>query len=443
MKVLLINSPIYDKKVADKEDFLSPLGLGYIASNLKEENVEIIDAVYQNLTVEEILEKIQVEKPDFVGINIFSINYELVKRIIEGCKEKTIFIVGAKSTKFLYKDIINFDTSNKIVITIGEGELIIKDIVHNCVKEKPFYSENNRTVYKVDNNSIYLPQTLEEVKLDRSLFKGREILNHYGKLEEAIVTSRECLYNCAFCGGARSLNSDVKVRTRSKEDVIKELQWIERNNPNCTCIRVLDDLFLKDRTSIIDAIDIFSKFKFSFRARAHAMSFKDANDLLPLLKESGCLEIEMGIESGSDVIRKKINKTGSVKLVKETIMTLLDNGINVKGYFMYGLPNETEENCLETYDLAKELTEYSYNTDAIFKTSAFQFRPYHGTELYNMINEKIEYTHDDGLASLLGRKQFNFTAGNYSNCDTKILRQLIIETNELGNTNENRRNRKM
>lgn len=443
MKVLLINSPIYDKKVADKEDFLPPLGLGYIASNLKEENVEIIDAVYQNLTVEEILEQISIKKPDFVGINIFSINYELVKKIIENCKLKTTFIIGAKSTRFLYKDIINFNTPNKIIVTIGEGELITKDIVHNCVKEEPFYNNQNRTIYKVDNNSIYLPQTLEEVKLDRNLFTGRAILNHYGKVEEPIVTSRECLYNCAFCGGARSLNSDVRVRTRSKEDIIKELQWIERNNPNCTCIRILDDLFLKNRKSIIDAIEIFSKFNFSFRAMAHAMSFENSKDLLPLLKESGCLEIEMGIESGSDTIRKQINKNGSVKLIKETIMTLLDNDINVKGYFMYGLPNETEKECLETYNLAKELTEYSYNTNAKFKTSAFQFRPYHGTELYNKINEKIEYTHDDELNSLPGRKQFNFTAGNYSNCDDETIKKLIIETNELGNTYENRRNKKM
>lgn len=406
MKILLINTPIYDKKVADTEDFLPPLGLGYIASNLKEENVEIIDAVYQNLTVEELLEKISSEKPDFVGLNVFSINYELVKKIIENCQVKTIFIVGAKSTRFLYKDIINFNTNNIIIVTIGEGELITKDIVNNRVQEPPFYSENNRIVYKVDNNSVYLPRTLSEVRLDRNLFKGREILNHYGMLETAIVTSRECPYNCAFCGGTRSLNSDVGVRIRSKEDIIEELKWIEENVPNCTCIRILDDL-------------------------------------LPLLKKVGCVEIEMGIESGSDIIRKQIHKVGTVELIRKTVTSLLDNGINVKGYFMYVLPNETEKECLETYNLAKELTDYSFSTEGKFKTSAFLFRPYHGTEIYNSINEEIKYFHDAALDSLLGRKQFNFTAGNYSNCDTNLIKELVIKTNELGSIYEDKRNRKL
>ena len=52
----MFNSPIYNKKVADKEDFLPPLGLGYIATQLKQQgiDVEIIDCVNDNLTVDEI-----------------------------------------------------------------------------------------------------------------------------------------------------------------------------------------------------------------------------------------------------------------------------------------------------------------------------------------------------------------------------------------------------
>lgn len=72
-KVILINSPIYNKKVADKEDYLPPFGLGYIATQLQKENIntEIIDAVYLNLTAEELLELIRQKRPDVVGINIF------------------------------------------------------------------------------------------------------------------------------------------------------------------------------------------------------------------------------------------------------------------------------------------------------------------------------------------------------------------------------------
>lgn len=50
----------------------------------------------------------------------------------------------------------------------------------------------------------------------------------------------------------------------------------------------------------------------------------------------------------------------------------------------------------------------------------------------NKINSKISYQHNDNLDSLEGRNQFNFTAGNFSYCDTKLIEELVIKTNELG-----------
>jgi radical SAM superfamily enzyme YgiQ (UPF0313 family) len=432
-KVLLINSPIFDRKVADKEDYLPPYGLGYIASELEKYfNVKLIDAVNNNYTVDEILNIIYEEKPDAVGINIFSVNFEIVKKIIENCSIKTKFIVGGKSTRFLYNDIIKFNTENEINVTIGEGEYITKDIVNGCVLEKSIVDVNNRCVYLVNKDSKYFPHNLDKLNLNREIFKNRAILNPYVELEEAIVTSRECLYNCAFCGGARSLNSDVTVRTRSMDNIIKELQYISDCNPDTESIRILDDLFLKNRNSIIDAINIFKNFSFNWRAMSHIMSLKGNEDLFLDLLDSGCRELEIGIESGSDKIRNEIHKVGSVENIKEVIKKVLDSGINVKGYVMYGLPGETVEDAYKTLDLITELVDYSKNSLGTFRSSAFQFRPYHGTELYNKINQNIKYSHNDNLNGMSGRNQFNFTAGNFSDCSDELIEELVIKTNGYG-----------
>ncbi len=136
---------------------------------------------------------------------------------------------------------------------------------------------------------------------------------------------------------------------------------------------------------------------------------------------SGCQELEIGIESGSNNIRKMIHKAGTIEEVVEVIKQVLDSEINVKGYVMYGILNETEEDALKTFAVVNELIEYSKNSRGKFRASAFQFRPYHGTELYNKINSKISYQHNDNLDSLEGRNQFNFTAGNFSHCDAKLI----------------------
>ena len=446
MKVILFNSPIYNKKVADKEDFLSPLGLGYIATQLKNEgiNVKIIDCVNDNLTVDEILNIIDSEKPDTVGINIFSVNFDLVKKIIESCYTKTNFIVGGKSTKFLVDDILKFKTDNNVSVVIGEGEYITIDIIRNCVKEQPKFKKENKVIYEVSGNSIYLPRNISELELDRSFFENRMLVNKYQKVEQAIVTSRECLYNCAFCGGARSLNQDVPVRERDKKSILRELIQIKQMFPETESIRILDDLFLKNRNSILKAISIFGEFDFEWRAMAHIKSLQGSEDLFEMLKNSGCRELEIGIESGNEKIRSLIHKVGSVEEIYNVITKILDSGINVKGYFMYGFPNETITQCNDTYLLALKLYNYSLNSSGKFMTSAFQFRPYHGTELYKLLNQKISYEHNDELDELVGRKQFNFMAGNFSNCTTEEINRFIIETNKLDGELDNvKRNSKV
>ena len=442
-KVLLINSPIFDSKIPFQEDYLPPYGLGYIATSLENKyNVEIIDAVYHNYTTSEILDIIEAVHPLAVGINIFSVNFELVKNIIENCQTKTKFIVGGKSTRFLYKDIVNFNTTNEINVTIGEGEYITKDIIDGDVKEPSIVNNPNRNVYLVNNDSIYFPNDLDKVELNRKFFGNRKILNPYNEIEESIVTSRECLYNCAFCGGARSLNNDVRVRTRSKESIIKELEYITSNNPETESIRILDDLFLKNRNSIIEAVDVFHKFNFHWRAMAHVLSLKNNEDLFKSLYDSGCQELEIGIESGSDRIRKEIHKIGTVDDVVFEIKKVLDSGINVKGYVMYGILGETEEDTIKTFHLVNELAIYSKTSKGKFRASAFQFRPYHGTELYNKINGEINYSHNDNLNNLEGRNQFNFTAGNFSSCSEELIEKLVTKTNELSEeTSHDKRNK--
>ncbi len=438
LDILLINSPIYDQKVRSNERFLPPLGLGYIGNELKKggSKIELLDCVLENLTVSETVALIHSKQPKFVGINIFSVNFELVKNIIEGYSGDTIFLVGGKSTKALSEKILNFKTDNKIFVIIGEGDYIIADIVRGKIKEKPSYIRNeNRIVYTVNSESIYFPNDLSLLSPDRELFKNRVLINSFGHKEASIVTSRECLFDCAFCGAARSLNRDVPVRECNEWAIKNELESIAVLDPDVEDIRVLDDLFLKNRKSIEKAIRIFGSFTYGWRATAHVVSLRDIDaSSFVALKKSGCKELEIGIESGDQQIRRMINKKGSVEDAIKVITNILIAGINVKGYFIYGFPDETPEQCQKTFDLVRKIFRIAENTSARFRASAFIFRPYHGTKLYDAIQkryQKIFFSHDDTLNELDERRQFNFSAGNFSKCTEKDLKKFVIQTNML------------
>lgn len=320
-------------------------------------------------------------------------------------------------------------------IIIGEGELIIPAIVLENCKEKPIEHLDNKFVYKVDMNSQYFPEDISKIYLDRSFLKDEIINNHYGEKEAAIITSRGCAYDCAFCGGARGLNKDISIRMKDVESVKHEIAEICDLYPDLKSIRILDDLFLRNETSISQAADIFQEFsQLHWRGMVHVLSLIKCLDKIQLLKNCNCKELFVGIESGSNTIRKRINKLGDISSVISVIRELLIHGIDVKGYFMYGFPDETQEDMEETYKLACELRNISEKCEGTFRPSVFQFRPYHGTRLYNEILEKgidIPNCHYNSSYTLKGRSQFNFCSGNYSRVPDEILDEYIVKTQKI------------
>ena len=73
------------------------------------------------------------------------------------------------------------------------------------------------------------------------------------------------------------------------------------------------------------------------------------------LRVGGCKELFIGIESGSESVRKRINKMGDSNDIIKVSQEILQNGIDLKGYFIYGFPKETREDFQKTFELAKEL----------------------------------------------------------------------------------------
>ena len=433
----LINSPLFlDKTIS--EDSLPPLGQGYIATSLKNSGIDVslIDCVKEKITALEIINKINSDRPKYVGINIFTQNYEIVKSIIESITVQCILFIGGQATKFLYQDIINWRTNNECFVIIGEGEYIIPSICMKTCKQKPILCENNITVYVVDKDSGYYPRDISSIKLDRTFFKNELMENHYGEQEVAIITSRGCIFNCAFCGGARSLNAEIEPRIRGQQSIENEISDLFALYPKLQSVRVLDDLFLRSKNSIQIAINVFSKYpRITWRGMAHVLSIKNAIDYLNDLKKSGCKELFIGIESGSPKIRNKINKQGSCEDVLFVAKKILEAGIDLKGYFILGFPGEDESDFRLTLNLALAIKDLADQANATFRTSVFQFRPYHGTKLYNeLIENGVEVNEckpNDDITSMIGRGSFNFSSGNYSLENNEVLNRYIDATQRL------------
>ena len=438
MKVLLLNSPIYRERIETSEEYLPSLGLCYIATHLKEANIEteIVDCVKEHLGINEIFNLLVKNQPDYLAMNVFTQNLDIVREIAEQCPGKSTLIIGGQVAKSIFNEILNWNLSSRLIIIIGESEFILPDIIANCCKQEPVYESEVKRVYRVNSSSMYFPLDLGKVHIDRSFLKNDVLINHYGQQEVAIITSRGCSYDCAFCGAASSKNCDISIRYRPNSDTKDEINSIISTHPGVSSIRVLDDLFLRDERSIKMAIELFGMFiDLSWRGMAHILTFINNVGLLPSLRQSGCREMFIGVESGSDFIRRKINKAGTTNQVINVITKILETGIDVKIYLMYGFPDETYCEAEETFALAKKLKHISQSTVGNFRTSVFQFRPYHGTKLYDEIinSGKVigNVKQNDKLNIFNKRSQFNFYSGNFSGMNDEEINDFILKTQAL------------
>jgi radical SAM superfamily enzyme YgiQ (UPF0313 family) len=323
-------------------------------------------------------------------------------------------------------------------VVFGDGELICEDLIEGDLKQAPLAQNENKRAFKVDTTSPYYLHDLSVPKLDRGFFINEPVIHPLGFIEANIVASRGCIYNCAFCAAAHSINREFGTRERSVKSLQEELADIRQKMPMVDSIRVLDDLFLKNSRSIAQAIEAFSPFDFQWRSMAHVMTFNrvDAKTLLNLRK-SGCRELFIGVESGSSKILKSIHKTPNPETIRKNLESVMRAGISLKTYFIYGFPEEEIEDMELTYELASSLRETADKYKVDFRTSVFQFRPYNGTELYHRLEEegRIEEVQNvqpnTNLSERIGRLQFNFHSGNYSNVASETVYEYIYRTTNL------------
>ena len=433
----MINTPMFFEETI-LEDNLPPLGQGYISTYLKKADISVvlIDCVRQKFNAYDAIKIINDNNPKYVGVNVFTQNYEIVKFIVENITIPCVIFVGGQAVKFLYNQIMDWNTENETNIIIGEGELILPQLCKGNCLEKPIAISKNKSVYRVDKNSKYFPNDISNIELDRSFFENECLINHYGQKEISIITSRGCIFDCAFCGGATSLNFDICPRIRNKQSIINEIDDLTSRYSELESVRVLDDLFLRSSKSFDDAIDIFSHYhNLNWRGMAHVISLKNSIEKLPKLFESGCRELFIGIESGSPRIREKINKLGTCEEILAVSEQVLKCGIDLKGYFILGFPNETEYDFKQTLGLATQINRISERTLGNFRASVFQFRPYHGTKLYNeLIEDGKELSPcipNIKISAMIGRKSFNFSSGNYSCENDETLTRYIEATQRL------------
>ena len=212
-----------------------------------------------------------------------------------------------------------------------------------------FYPENpiSGIVIKKGAKRIGIFDTPEFPDLDTRPFPYKEPF--YRSRPDAksvyyILATRGCPYNCSFCYNSSSYLNGKKssfLSRRSVENVISELLWAkEYFSPHS--VWFVDDCFTTDSKWLLFFCNEYkSKVKLPFICFAHPI-FMDKTKA-DMLKDAGCYNVQLGVQSLSEEVCKNINRKGEKKHVSDAIACLKKSGILVAVDHIFGLPGDTLE----------------------------------------------------------------------------------------------------
>ncbi len=166
-----------------------------------------------------------------------------------------------------------------------------------------------------------------------------------------VVTSRGCPAACRFC--IKHVTYGNSVRVRSPENIMQEL-WL-LHDLGIHDVNMYADLFTVSREQVMGLCQLILQEGLKVRWMCNSrVDFVD-EEMLRLMGRAGCWMIAWGIESANEEILRRVRKGYRSEQVERALRWARAAGIKNWGYFIIGLPGETEETIRQTINFAKRL----------------------------------------------------------------------------------------
>ena len=388
MKVTLVNA-----QVLDGNNVVPPLGLLYVAAVLEKagHKVQIFDADPE--FQDSMLKEIRDFGPELIGLSFLTVAYERAFNLCKTLKKElpdVKYCAGGVHTTVKPHDTLKEMDLDFIVV--GEGELTMEDICNRLDKKESIndakgimYRENGEVV---ENERRELIQDLDSIPfparhlIDMAPYlKPPGIIRGYAeKNQTTIVTSRGCPFKCICCGSHNIFGR--RTRRRSVKNVVDEIEHLKktldiRGVYYCDDTFTLSSKWVKEYCRDLNSRDF--KIKWGCQSRVDQTD----RELMQTMKGSGLVQLDFGVESGSEKILKVLGKGGAgdrTSQIKQSFALCKELGIRTLATFIIGNPEETKADIEESFQVAKDI-QADY-------TAFYFLTPYPGTDIYNMAIEK-------------------------------------------------------
>jgi len=372
-KVLFIQ-PLYPASV--KKGPTLQDGLGYISEYLNKDGVDttIVD-MQLGYSFDELIEKINIYRPDLIGFTMMTISYIGTYALITDVKKRNPsipIVVGGPHISTLRETALVECPSIDFGVVM-EGEITTAELCKGFELDeiKGLIYRNQDGAIKYNGTRDYI-DNLNEIPFPT--YNNFEV-ERYGTWHP-LQTSRGCPYDCIYCTVSTVIGK--KLRVRSPENILREIEYWYQRGKRAFSIRDDNFSFFEDRVyKICDLIEKSNMTGLEFALFNGIRADKCTKDLLKRMKSVGFNYISFGAEAGNNKILGHLKKGERIEDIELATKNACELDIKVELFFLVGSPYETWKDIMDTVRLA---TKYPI-TSSIFSNVI----PFPGTELFNWV----------------------------------------------------------
>jgi len=377
-----------------------PLGMAFVARAAEDAGHEVsqINLMTEPEALKTLAERIQTVQPDIIGISVRNIDDQVslqprflldpVKAIVSTCRQNSEakIVLGGAGYSIFPRHALTYLAADMGIQ--GEGEQSFVMLLDKLKNNEDL--SNIPGLYHADRGIANPPTTFNKIDQNQFPQPGRHIfsLEHTG--DEIIwlpfQTRRGCPLNCSYCS-TPSIEGTI-TRKRSTGLIIDAIAAYVSAG--------FDHFFFVDNTFNLppgyskDLCEQMIESDLNITYRAIFYPWKVEKELVAKMAESGCVEVSLGLESGSDIILKKMNKQYRTVDVRRASDLLKEGGIRRMGFLLLGGPGETQQTVQESLEFVDSLA-----LEMVKVTIGIRIYP--GTELAFHARQIGKISPDDNL----------------------------------------------
>lgn len=395
MSILLICPP---QKTVYGLPALPRLGLAYLSAGLSARDIDhdILDLSLYPKNWRKVLDT-RLTRHSVFGITSTTFEFNAadeVARCIKGLIPGAQIILGGPHAILMSKEILKASPEYDYILK-GEGENVLPEFVLNFSRQSGGDIMALPGLLRRDKQDVHVNTGAWITDLDVLPFPSYEKFELEKYIDSPtslpILTSRGCPFSCIYC--SVGLVMGRKFRARTPINILTEMEYMVGHYGTSMFSFCDDNLtFDGERAKELFRLLVASGLKIKWNASNGVRVNNLDEEMVSLMKDSGCTELAVGIESTSDNILRRLKKGTTREMVEKAVGLIRKYRIPLKGFFLIGSPDETRENVLDSLEFAKK------NLDV---ARFSMLTPYPGTRLWQWVNENNYWISEDPVKEII------------------------------------------